>query len=284
MVKMSRINQTETALPRNGTKCQFCGLPITNRDFITCDGGAKGSIIYAHRGCCDIGHYSLCKPDTYRKPTYSGFQWGCEFETNDYLTEQQRLFLWANYKLYSTRDGTVTEELKSLRNQGLHGVKTYLQGIYKVVDIKSGDTVGTHATVSLAHWNSRTATNIQRYGYNLFKDLAYWLNSNITECEELFGRYFDDDFYQYTDDDFVKYYWLRIRQNGSLEFRIAKFQSVEQYSKMLCLLKEFCLIIERDFLSNCCQQSARKASQNIMKALIKHVDKKANYFRPERNK
>ena len=117
---------------REGIKCQICGAKISKYDFVflnvvKADGGCKGSVIYAHLGCCEKRNYSYKNLVKNKKKTYSGFQWGSEFEVNDNTTPEQRLQLFSWYKLICTHDSTVAEEFKSGINQGLHGTKNILR-------------------------------------------------------------------------------------------------------------------------------------------------------------
>lgn len=273
---------------REGIKCQICGEKLTHWDFCfgnvtKASGGCKGSVIYAHTSCCEKKSYSYKNLVRNKKKTYSGFQWGSEFEVNDNTTPEQRLQLFSWYKLICTHDSTVSEEFKSGINQGLHGTKKYLEGIEKIIHIASGDNCGTHANVSLASWEDGNAMNwVYDYSTALFKPLAQAI-ANLTEEKriEIFGRDFGS-YRHYTEQDFEHGHWLQIK-NNCLEFRISRYRNATQYSHLLMLYKEFCLAIDKIFLINPCEYTARKTAIKLVELLNKHANGTAKYQRKERN-
>lgn len=273
---------------REGIKCQICGCKITHEDFrygnvVKAEGGCKGAVIYGHASCCEKKNYSYKNLVRNKKKTYSGFQWGCEFEVNNNTTNEQRLQLFSWYKLVCTHDCTVEEEFKSGINQGLHGTKKYLEGIEKIIDIAEGDNCGTHANVSLASWENGTAMYIVReYAQDLFQPLAIAI-ADLTEEKriEIFGRDFGS-YRHYAERDFEHGDWLAIKDN-CLEFRISRYKNSTQYSHLLMLYKEFCLAIDNIFLVNPCVATARKTASKMVDLLNKHSQGKAKYQREERN-
>lgn len=273
---------------REGIKCQICGEKISQFDFIfanviKAEGGCKGSVIYGHRDCCDKRNYSYKNLVKNKKKTYSGFQWGAEFEVNNETTPEQRLQLFSWYKLICTHDCTVEEEFKSGINQGLHGTKKYLEGIEKIIDIASGENCGTHANVSLASWeNSNAMSLVCDYSTALFSPLAKAI-ANLTEEKriEIFGRDFGSHRH-YTECSFEHGDWLAIK-NNCLEFRISRYKNATQYCHLLMLYKEFCLAIDKIFLVNPCGYTAQKTASKMVELLNKHSQGKATYQREERN-
>lgn len=286
LISMNKANLTSEF--REGIKCQFCGEKISPFDFlmqnvVKADGGCKGSVIYAHLECCDKKNYSYKNLVRNRKKTYSGFQWGSEFETNDETTNEQRLQLFSWYKLVCTHDCTVAEEFKSGINQGLHGTKKYLEGIEKIIDISSGANCGTHANVSLASWENSSAMSwVYNYSTTLFRPLAQAIR-NLPEQKriEIFGRDFGD-YRHYTEEEFEHGDWLQIK-NNCLEFRISRYRNATQYSHLLMLYKEFCLVIDKIFLANPCTETAIQTANKMVVLLNKHSQGKATYQRKERN-
>lgn len=273
---------------REGIKCQICGCKITLNDFrfgnvTKADGGCKGSVIYAHTDCCAKRNYSYEHLIKNKKQTYSGFQWGAEFETNQETTDEQRLQLFSWYKLICTSDCTVTEEFKSPINQGLHGTKKYLEGIENIVDIANGNNCGTHANVSLAKWEGTDAMGyVSDYSTELFKPLAQAIK-NLTEekRKEIFGRDFGS-YREYTEKYFEHGDWLQIK-GECLEFRISRYKNPTQYAHLLMLYKEFCLAIDTIFLSNPCTRTANETANKMVQLLNKHAEGTAKYQRKERN-
>lgn len=283
---MKRENLTSEF--REGIKCQFCGEKITREDFyydnvVKTDGGCKGSVIYGHKECCRMKNYSYKNLVRNKKKTYSGFQWGGEFETNTLTTNEQRLQLFSWYKLICTHDCTVAEEFKSGINQGLHGTKKYLEGIENIIDIANGNNCGTHANVSLASWEDNNAMlTVRDYSTALFKPLAQAIvNLGIEKRIEIFGRDFGS-YRNYTETCFEHGDWLAIKEN-CLEFRISKYRNSTQYSHLLMLYKEFCLAIDKIFLVNPCVDTANKTANKMVELLNKHSQGKATYQREERN-
>lgn len=273
---------------REGIKCQICGEKLTSADFVCAnvakaDGGCKGSVIYAHKGCCVKRNYSFKNNVENKKKTYSGFRWGSEFEINENTSYEQRLQLFSWYKLICTSDCTVMEEFKSGINQGLHGTKKYLEGIEKIINIAEGDNCGTHANVSLGTWDIYKMDLIRRGSSDLFKPLAQAIaNLPIEKRIEIFGRDFGNH-REYCEAIFVHGHWLAIKDN-CLEFRISRYRNSTQYAHLLMLYKEFCLVIDKIFLSEPCEYNAKKAGKKMVDLLNKHAEGKANYQREERNK
>lgn len=273
---------------REGIKCQICGEKITHDDFLfgnvtKADGGCKGSVIYGHTSCCEKRNYSYRNLVRNKKKTYSGFQWGAEFEVNDHTTVEQRLQLYSWYKLICTSDSTVEEEFKSGINQGLHGTKKYLEGIEKIIGIGKGENCGTHANVSLASWeNSNAMSWVYEFSTDLFKPLAQAIKNLPEEKRiEIFGRDFGS-YRHYTEQWFEHGDWLAIKSN-CLEFRISRYRNSTQYAHLLMLYKEFCLAIDKIFLVNPSNYTAQKTANKMVELLNKHASGKAKYQREERN-
>ena len=283
------IRENLVAEFREGIKCQICGQKLSHIDFmignvIKADGGCKGSVIYAHDSCCEKRNYSYKNLVRNKKKTYSGFQWGSEFEVNNHTTREQRLQLFSWYKLICTSDCTVAEEFKSGINQGLHGTKKYLEGIEKIIDIGIGENCGTHANVSLASWENSNATSLMNdYSTALFTPLAKAIaNLPYDKRVEIFGRDFGSH-RQYTESIFEHGYWLQIKDN-CLEFRISRYRNSTQYTHLLMLYKEFCLVIDKVFLANPNFLTATQTANKMVDLLNKHAEGKAKYQRQERNK
>ena len=273
---------------REGIKCQICGEKLTKFDFafsnvVKAEGGCKGSVIYAHASCCEKRNYSYRNLVKNKKKTYSGFQWGSEFEVNNETTHEQRLQLFSWYKLICTSDSTVSEEFKSGINQGLHGVKKYLEGIEKIIDIAEGDNCGTHANVSLASWeNSSVMDKVAQYSTELFRPLAQAIKNLPEEKRvEIFGRDFGS-YRHYAEQFFEHGDWLAIKHN-CLEFRISRYKNSTQYSHLLMLYKEFCLAIDKIFLACPSTYNADKTARKMVELLNKHANGTAKYQREERN-
>ena len=277
----------QTSKIRKGTCCQICGRPIEAYDnIVKADGGCKGGTIYAHRECCVKHNYSTEFFRKRHKETYSGFQFGCEFETNSRTTAEQRLQLFAWYGILCTSDCTVSEEFKGGIVQGLHGIKDYLNGINKIIDIATGDNIGTHANVSLNSWTMRDIYAMQFYSNRLFAPLADAID-RLTDYDRdnIFGRDFGA-FREYTTHNFVHGYWLCIKPDpehntGCLEFRISKYRNTEQYAHLLMLYKEWCLIIDKTLLKG--EHDPDKAAQRMIHALELHKNGLAKYQYRERN-
>ena len=77
--------------------------------------------------------------------------------------------------------------------------------------------------------------------------------------------------------------WLQIKEN-CLEFRISRYRNATQYTHLLMLYKEFCLVIDKIFLVNPSQFTATQTANKMVDLLNKHAQGKAKYQRPERNK
>lgn len=274
----------EKAKIRKGTFCKICGNEILPTDgIVKAEGGCLGGVIYAHRECAcygdSIASYSHEELKEHHKETYSGFRFGCEFETNTHTTPEQRLQLYAWYGLRCTHDCTVTNEFKSGIVNGLHGLKTMLNGISSIIDIASGDNVGTHINASLTTWNNNTLCKIRANATEIFKPLLEIMKSDRQNCINVFGRYFGD-YRAYDTIQFMHGDAICIKSN-CIEYRISKYQSTQQYFFLVAMIKEFTLIIDK-FIQG--KINAIQASRQIVKAYQRRINGTAKYMSAERNK
>jgi hypothetical protein len=276
----------EISKVRAGTRCKICGEPITAEDFrnynvVSTDGGCLGSIIYGHAHCCTKREYSYEHLVRNKKATYTGVQFGVELETNDTTTAEQRLYLYACYGLVCTSDCTVSEEFKSGINQGLHGIKKYFEGIEKVVNISSGENCGSHINISLAKWGN--TSKICEYSEELFTPLAKAIRAlDSAKRVEIFGRDFGS-YREYTEKWFEHGDWLQIKSK-CLEFRISRYKNATQYSHLIMLYAEWVKVIDKTFLSNPNEQTAKATAKKMIHLLDLHTKGKAKYQYSERNK
>lgn len=292
-------NENGKSALRVGTHCKFCGRPIlAGERFVTADGGACGSVVYAHETCCHMRGYSFEEVEIMHKGTYSGFCWAGELETMTSTTFQERTTMRANYGVVCTSDSTVTEEFKMPIMCGLHGAKAFLNGVGNFIDLKHGDKVGTHINFSLSSWWHLEQVN--RYGemvtlpvpnaginlrradiYNIYVELAHYLRRELTSEEraQIFGRDFSE-YSRYTDELFRHGDFLCIKDT-CLELRIAKYQSTQQYVHLIALCKIWALLIDEVMHFT---KTPEQAIKGIKKSIQNHLHGKATYQRPERNK
>lgn len=281
-----KVNVNEVAKVRAGTHCKFCGRPIVaGEQFFSADGGALGSVIYGHTDCAVRLSYYHKNTDTAHIGTYSGFRWGAEFETMDRTTKEERLQLKAWYDLDCTSDASVSEEFKSPIINGIHGVKKYLEGIEKIIDIANGDDCGTHLNFSLSAWDDE---NLRENGVlDIFEILAPRIKNHFSKDDRVsvFGR--DFCYYaKYTDVRFLHdgnegiYDFIGVHHHR-IEIRLARYRNVTQYSHLIMLAKVWALEIQK-FIDG--TQTARESALKMEKAMQKHINGKATYQRPERNK
>lgn len=273
----------EKAKIRKGTFCKICGNEIFSTDeIVKADGGCLGAVIYAHRECAcygdNITSYSHEELKEHHKETYSGFRFGCEFETNTHTTPEQRLQLFAWYGLRCTHDCTVTNEFKSGIINGLHGFKTMLNGISNIIDIASGDNVGTHINASLTEWDDNDLCKVRANATTIFQPLLLKMYDNENACVKVFGRFFGE--YRRFNLDFVHGSAICIKPN-CIEYRLAKYQNTAQFFFLVAMIKEFTLIIDK-FIKN--KINAFQASKQILKAFERRVNGTAKYMSAERNK
>lgn len=274
----------EKAKIRKGTFCKMCGNEIFSTDeIVKADGGCLGGVIYAHRECAcygdgDSSYYDKNLEENH-KETYSGFRAGYEFETNTHTTPEQRLQLFAWYGLRCTHDCTVQNEFKSGIINGLHGFKTMLNGIYNIIDIASGDNVGTHINASLTSWDYNTLRKVKANAGTLFKPLLETLKDNENDCINVFGRWYGE--YRVFDTvHFVHGSAICIKSN-CIEYRLAKYQNTQQFFFLVAMIKEFTLIIDK-FIQG--KINAIQAGKQILKAYQRRVNGTAKYMTAERNK
>lgn len=274
----------EKAKIRKGTYCKICGNEIfPNDEIVSANGGCLGGVIYAHRECAcygdSIASYSHEELKEHHKETYSGFRFGCEFETNTHTTPEQRLQLFAWYGLRCTHDCTVQNEFKSGIINGLHGFKTMLDGISNIIDIASGENVGTHINASLATWDNDALCKVRASAETLFKPLLETLKDNENECINVFGRYFGN-YRAFDIFHFVHGCAICIKSN-CIEYRLAKYQNTKQFFFLVAMIKEFTLVIDK-FIQG--KINAFQAGKQILKAYQRRVSGTAKYMTAERNK
>lgn len=284
-----RDRANEVSKVRAGTRCRICGEPITAEDFrnynvVSTDGGCLGGIIYGHAHCCRKRDYYYEHLARNKKATYSGIQFGVEFEINQTTTPEERLYLYACYGLICTHYCTVQEEFKSGINQGLHGVKAYLEGIEKVIDIVNGDNCGSHVNISLSHWSDEDAMEVVReHKEYIFAPLVKAMRGlEASERVAIFGRDFGN-FRRYTEHGFEHGDWLQIKDFG-LEFRISRYKNPTQFAHLIMLYAEICKTLDRIYIQAPTYRNAVKCGSALVKLLDKHASGEAKYQRSERNK
>ena len=274
----------EKAKIRKGTFCKICGNEIYPSDeIVKADGGCLGGVIYAHRDCAcygdSIASYGHEELKEHHKETYSGFRFGCEFETNTHTTPEQRLQLFAWYGLRCTHDCTVTNEFKSGIINGLHGFKTMLNGISNIIDIASGDNAGTHINASLTTWDNEALYKVRANATEIFSPLLIASKNRQGDCINVFGRYFGE-YRKYDTINFIHGSAICIKTN-CIEYRLAKYQNTQQFFFLVAMIKEFTLIIDK-FIQG--KDNATVTAKKLVKAYQRRVNGTAKYMAVERNK
>lgn len=274
----SKLNTTEQTKLRYGTRCQFCGELILDNDYITCHGGALGNVIYAHQDCCQKHNYSYKNDNTFHKRTQSGFAYGVEWETNTITTDEERLFLRACYGLICTSDCTVAEEFKSPITYGLHGVKTIVEGISKVIDIYNGENCGSHINFSLGEWEYDFMAKINAHTIILQEYARFIYSLSVEQRIQLFGRDFTN-YSMYSDSIFEHGYFIALKPFG-FELRIARAKNLIQFTNLLMYCKEFALIFNDAFNNKISDTLAIKRLKTLT---INHLNGRAKYQSESRN-
>lgn len=269
---------------RKGTFCKICGNEILPHDeIVKADGGCLGGVIYAHRECAcygdSIASYNHEELKEHHKETYSGFRFGCEFETNTHTTPEQRLQLFAWYGLRCTHDCTVTNEFKSGIINGLHGFKTMLDGISNIIDIASGENVGTHINASLTGWDEIAMIKVKENATTIFKPLLEMMYNDRENCIKVFGRFFGD--YRTYDVYSFRHGSAICIKSNCIEYRIAKFQNTKQFFFLVAMIKEFTLYIDK-FIKG--KDNATQTAKKLVKAYQRRINGTAKYMSVERNK
>jgi len=147
---------------------------------------------------------------------------------------------------------------------------------------------GQHINISKLSWDKETGNLILDYAKLIFTPLAMYLSSHLSECEQVFGRKFKS-YCEFSTTHFHHGDWLNIRVNSSrdescLEFRLAKFQNVNQYFFLLNFCRDCMELVDQLISDSPNDYKAAKIGNKIVKLFVKYASGNATCMSDIRNK
>lgn len=172
-----------------------------------------------------------------------------ELETSR-TTKNARLELCVN-SFRPTHDCTVDTEYKSPCYNGFNALKAYLSSIQDMIDsndLEINQTCGTHLHLgNRYHINHKNMEAIRRFYHSLFVPLSDAMKNDSAKTARIFGRDFGEWAKPIYDgiNPVEHTNFINTQHDETLEFRICKFVTAEQYSAAVDLCREFLHIIIR---------------------------------------
>jgi len=296
------------AQKRIGTFCRKCGEQITGEkgiDFIEIPTKGCGETRYTCMKCANHDKSGRNGWESYgdkvndligletKSEMQIAVEWECRYkwtgiDINGYhleTREEINAYMASQYHLLPTHDTTVDCEYKESRRRSLHGYKNRIQGISETVNL-SDPSCGHHINISKTSWNNNFYYRLEENSQKLFEPLANYLYDNENETKQVFGRYFKQ-WCEYSNDTFEHGKWLNIRNDRErnetcLEFRLAKFQDVNQFFYLMNFCKELMLKVDECITGNTLL-SVEQTGAELVELFKKYVYGKALCMRTERN-
>jgi len=291
---------------RIGTFCRKCGKQITGTkgiDYIAIPTKGCGETRYTCNECAnnDTRNGSSSYNDEVdnligletKSKMQIAVEWECAYKYNGtnvngvHLETQEEInaYMASQYHLLPTHDCTVDCEYKEERRTSLHGYKNRIQGISEIVDLTASNC-GHHINISRTTWDNRFARILKANSEKLFAPLSYYMKENRYLTERVFGRYFTN-YAEFTSISFTHGYWLNIRNDTfknecCLEFRLAKFNNVNQYFYLMNMCKEIMLLVDQ-FCKDDYFNDIDETANELIELFKKYATGKALCMRSERN-
>lgn len=201
----------------------------------------KGSIV----------HVSCMERDSYR---YNKFEYvgsnvklpafGLELElyNNGDNTEsyEENIFDLILHGFVRCSDGSVSDEMKSpvlKSDKWLLNARPYLENSIQYIN----HSCGTHIHVA----TSESARRYYQYHDSVFRTMTEVMTDNHKMTEKIWGRYFCDYATSIVDSD-NRYSWLNLESHHpTLEYRLPKLVSIEQYRRLVYFVRMFTLKLEQ---------------------------------------
>lgn len=179
-----------------------------------------------------------------------------------------------------SHDGTVDIEFKSPIYEGLNAPIAFInKGVYPLM--RSGDIVidhhcGTHFHVGQKEYINRdnmvAFLRQNRLYHRLFDRMNATLIENPEECKRLFGRMIGGWADNIRGEDAIEHTnWINVQHDNTIEFRICKLNTADQYCEAMRTCKKIVEILIDGFLSkeNKTVTDMDKTSRRMDKALRK---------------
>lgn len=183
-----------------------------------------------------------------------GFTYSVEFETAVDSPELRAELVSVGFM--PTYDCTVACEYKSPIYRNLKPLAKKLQTVEKLCDqgfAAVDDTCGTHFHVGhVTAINPSAMLAISSYYHELFTPLSDYLLANVEDTRRVFGR--ELGAYDYATPISASTFedghsnFINVQHNYTIEFRIARFRTADQYMHVAKLCKDLTACIITNFL------------------------------------
>ena len=225
-------------------KCSICGKFFESRKVSK---GSNGFYVCPH--CLKNKKYSTKNKELFHKKSKKGLTYSFELECVPRSYDDKAFMLKPEYKLIPTKDASLPYngvEFKTPIYQSLVGIKQLLTTFEKHVDFRNKNC-GQHINIGheiLDSWD--IVVLFSDFSSVLLKPLREYFSENKDITIKLFGRYFN--YYAKNEDKYEEHLnWIKIHK-GRFEFRLAKFNDVEQYYKCIKFCAKIVEVIVKDFV------------------------------------
>lgn len=230
--------------------CPSCNQIGTHKLPVRKRGGGNGFLCDYHWRNADP--YSADNMLWIGAPKAHGFTASMEFETS-YTSKKARIELTAN-GFRPTEDATVDVEYKSPCYNGFNALAAILPSLQDLTDagdMQVGPTCGTHLHIgNREHINRTTMSAIIRFYHSLFVPVCRALEADPDKMEAIFGRCLGGwaDRISTTTEPENHRNFINVQHPTTIEFRLCKFKSAEQYARAVKLCRELSEIIVDTFV------------------------------------
>ena len=235
-------------------KCIYCGADGVVAIALRNRGMRNGYLCREH--ATNIGdHGYFTKNDKKRGELKKhGFTFGMEFECSRPTAELRAELELCDF--IPTQDSTTDTEFKSPIWQSLNPLPKKFKTIECLLNEGYGaitEDEGTHFHVGHVDYiNAETIQYLRRFYHSLFIPLSNIMEEYEENTEKLFGRkfsYWADSINERTDATEHRNF-INLQHNHTIEFRICKFKSAEQYMGAVKFCKDATNAIINNFIKH----------------------------------
>ena len=238
-------------------KCVCCGRPATNRLTLRNRGERSAFLCDFHYN--DMHSYSTENNKRRGCEKVNGFTYSIEFETS-YSTEKGRVEIMS-LGFIPTFDITVDCEYKSPIYNGLNAPIKQCVSIFDLLingNIRIDSDCGTHFHVGHSeHINPQTMRYLRRFFNSLFVPLSDAIAADPEKARKFWGRNFvhyaspitnDSTSGNLDGDEMPHTTFVNLQHDYTIEFRLCKFVSAQQYQNVMRFCKDVVSCIINNFI------------------------------------